>query len=227
MNFDFDFQNSLNNKKKEQEQILNDDQRYCNPGPNQVRFISEKQTLSVILGSCISTVFIGKNKHFVLAANHIVIANPRPNSHAASKSALQQVDEIIDIFKKVYGIYKEKLICLHLVGAGQRLASIPFSVNEDNIKGTELILKEKNFKFLFKDTNSYFHCTYSISGSSLSIFVEDKIEHTHKSFIIDLDKLFQADQESLPSLPVAALVANRGFERMVHEKIITTITGKI
>jgi len=208
------------------EQIVPPEERYCFPGPNDVRFISNRQTLSLVLGSCISTVFIGKNDKYILAANHVLMAKSENDSVLPIKGAEEQIDEILEIFEKAYAIYPGDCLCLHLVGGGKKVAGEEFRVHKENVSESTKILAEKKFDILFKDTNSYFYSTYSINNKNLSVFIEDKIREIHLSFVIDLDQLFRLNHSSSDFLPASALIAgDRGFEEFVNSGVVVFITG--
>ncbi len=197
------------------------------PGPDQVRFAVAGQTLSLVLGSCISTVFIGRNSGYIVSANHIMIARERNYGVIAKKSARQQIDEILNTYHEEFRIPDEEIRCLHVVGAGKKVNDTSFRVHDENIEETRLVLSEKNIITLFDDTRSYYFATYSLSGGDLSVFIEDKLGNTHMSYIIDLDKLFSLYLQKLSGLPASALKPrNRGFEEFVDHGAIVFITGE-
>jgi hypothetical protein len=207
--------------------IINTSEKYLMPGPDQVRFASVGQTLSLVLGSCISTVFIGRNSGYILSANHIMIAREHHVGVIAKKSARQQIDEILDIYHDELRIPDADIRCLHLVGAGKKVSDETFRVHDENIAETRAVLSEKSIIPLFDDTRSYYFATYSLSGSDISVFIEDKLGNTHLSYIIDLQKLFSLDLRHLPNLPASALKpCNRGFEEFVELGAIVFITGE-
>ena len=206
-------------------QILPRDERYCIPSLNEVKIISDKQTLSLALGSCISTIMIGKEKDYYLAANHIVIAQPLATAIIATKSAVEQIEEIVNIFSDVLHI--KKFYCLHLLGAGVKLVSSTFDVHEKNVIQTLDALFNKNINIIFNDTGSYFFSSYSLYGQYLSVFLENKKTSNHKSFVINLEQLFTIDVSDPVLFPTSMLDAkNNGFEYLVEKMIITSITGK-
>ena len=177
--------------------IINSDEKYLMPAPDQVRFASEGQTLSLVLGSCISTVFIARSDRYILSANHIMIARERHSGIIAKKSARMQIDEILD------------------------------TLHDENISETRKVLSEKSITPLFDDTRSYYFATYSLSGHDMSVFIEDKLGNSHLSYIIDLQKLFSLDLNHLAHLPASALKpCNLGFEDFVAQGAIVFITGE-
>jgi len=200
-------------------------ERYCSPTLNEVKFISDKQTLSLVLGSCISTVIIGRGKEYILAANHIVIANPHRESKVARKGALQQINEMLYVFKNLYNIEEKDLICFHLVGAGNKQGSNKFQVNLTNIEETSKILKEKKLLTVFNDTESYYVTKYSLGGENMSVFIENKFRSEHLSFIVDLKKLFRIDPLIKPRLPISSIDQSKEFEYLIDENVIVFITG--
>ncbi len=207
--------------------IINPLEKYLLPGPDQIRFAEAGQTLSLVLGSCISTVFIGRNSGYIVSANHIMIARERNYGVIAKKSARRQIDEILNTYHEEFRIPDEEIRCLHLVGAGKKVNDTTFHVHDENIEETRLVLSEKNIITLFDDTRSYYFATYSLSGGDLSVFIEDKLGNTHMSYIIDLDKLFSLDLRRLSGLPASALKPrNRGFEEFVDHGAIVFITGE-
>jgi chemotaxis receptor (MCP) glutamine deamidase CheD len=200
--------------------------QYFIVGPNEVIFITTRQTLSVVLGSCISTVFIGKGDQYVLAANHIVIAIPNEMSVIAKKSARTQINEMIHIYKSEYNISLENLRCLHLVGAGKKLSNESFLVHEKNITDTSAILSSLGIMVLFNDTGSHMNATYSIYNNYLGVFVENMLNASHISFTIDLDGLYSVDLTGSELFPASPLLFNNpGFEFLVGKKVIDDITG--
>lgn len=207
-------------------QILNLNDRYCFTGPNEVKFITGRQTMSIVLGSCISTVFIGKKEGYILAANHIVIAEPNKDSIVAKKGAQTQIDEIFDIFKNAFDLEKEDIRCLHVLGSGKKVSGESFSVHTNNVIAVSNILDNNNFIPVFNDTDSHFFASYSISEKNLSIFIENKITPSHISITLNLDNLFNLKQEDYELLPASMLVKNKSFESLVEKEVITFITGK-
>jgi hypothetical protein len=200
--------------------------RYFVVGPNEIVFITTHQTLSVVLGSCISTVFIGKGDRYVLAANHIVIAIPNEMSVIAKKSARQQIDEMIGVYKSKYDIRLEDLRCLHLIGAGKKSSSESFTVHERNIADSSAILGTLGVRVLFNDTGSHMNATYSIYNNFLGVFIENMFNSSHISFTIDLDKLYSIDLPVPELFPASPLMYNNpGFEFLVEKNIIDDITG--
>lgn len=202
-------------------------ERYVMPGPNQIRFISSGQTLSVVLGSCISTVFVGKAAGYIAAANHIVIARKRDHEIIKYKSAQQQIDDILNAFLEVYKIPIEDIICLHLVGAGTKISDGSFNIHAENIKIAKDLLSEREMDIYFDDTGSYFFANYSLSGKNISIFIEDQLSDTHISYSIDLDMLFSLRSGGDLIIPASGLKQpNEGFEDFINRKIIILITGE-
>ncbi len=207
--------------------IIDCNEKYLLPGPDQVRFAAQGQTLSLVLGSCISTVFIGRNNGYILSANHIMIARERTPGVIAKKSARQQIDEILHAYHDEFHISDPDIRCLHLVGAGRKINNDSFHVHDENITETWAALSEKNFTPLFDDTRSYYFATYSLSGDDMSVFIEDKLGGSHLSYIIDLKKLFSLDACQLADLPASALKpCNKGFEEFVRLGVIVFITGE-
>jgi chemotaxis receptor (MCP) glutamine deamidase CheD len=207
-------------------QIVPPAERYCFPRPNEIKFISNKQTLSLALGSCISTVFIGRNDKYILAANHIVIANPYDKSIIATKSAREQIEEILQIYEELYNIKSNDIRCFHIVGGGSKNIDSSFKVHIDNIIVSKKILKEKGFDIMFEDTKSYCIADYSLYKNNLSVFIENSIIKSHITFTIDLDRLFELKDIDKSILPAVALMPNNtGFEYFIDNKIIVFITG--
>ncbi len=212
---------------KSKSDIISPDDKYLLPGPDQVCFAAAGQTLSLVMGSCISTVFVGRNGGYIISANHIMIARERSSGIIAKRSARQQIDEILRTYNDVFNIPDRDLRCLHLVGAGTKVSDTSFRVHDDNIRETGAALSEKSFVPLFDDTRSFYFATYSLSGSDMSVFIEDKLNRSHLSYIIDLDKLYFLDPRQLSNLPASALKPNnRGFEDFVKMGIIVFITGE-
>ena len=200
--------------------------KYCFPVANEVGIITNNQSLSVVLGSCISTVFLGRGSEYVLAANHILIADPKPGSIAAKKSALELIDEILLKFHNNYNIDDDNILCLYLLGAGKKISKETFLVHESNIKGCESILKTKGYSLYFNDTKSHISAFFSIYQNNLSVFIENIEEKVHISFILNMDLLFDFDPAHCGCLPAVALMPmNEGFEYFINKKIITAITG--
>ncbi len=207
--------------------ILNKDERYCFVGPNEIKFISDKQTMSLVLGSCISTVFIGKSSEYILAANHIVVAQPHSSVSSAARGAKELIDEIVDIYKGVYHIDKKDLYCFHLIGAGKKTQKSSFHVPEKNISETVKVLSSLGTPIIYKDTGSYFFGTYSLHNNDLSLFVENKFSHIHLSFTVDLNRLFDLGKDNNMDLSVSALESrNPDFEYLVDNDVVVFITGK-
>ncbi len=205
-------------------QILGSDERYCIPGLNEIRVIKDRQTLSLALGTCISTVIIGRNDGYHLGANHIVIAKPARVSSLATKSAGEQVEEIVCIFREILGI--DQFYCLHLVGAGMKLMKSRFNVHETNIINTLEVLDNRKMGVLFRDTGSHFFASYSINDRFLSVMVENKNISYHKSLVIDLDLLFNMNVRDGKIFPASMLEPNNfGFEFLASENVIPIITG--
>ncbi|MBN1533690.1 MAG: hypothetical protein JXA20_13555 [Spirochaetes bacterium] len=201
--------------------------RYFIVAPNEIVFISTNQTLSVVLGSCISTVFIGKREQYILAANHIVIAVPNTMSVIAKKSASQQIDEMIGIYESEYGIRLEELRCLHLIGGGKKVSDESFMVHEKNISESSAILNKLGVAVLFNDTGSHMNASYSIYNNLLGLFVENMFTSTHISFTINLDILFAIDLPEQALFPASTLRhISPGFEYLVEKKVIDDITGE-
>ena len=207
-------------------QVLPPDEHYCIPKLNEIRFVGHRQTLSLVLGSCISTVFVGGSGPFVIAANHIVIANPREGSIVATKSAQEQIDEIVHVYDKAFGIGRDDICCLHLIGAGSKSGNTEFRVPEENIREVKKILGDNSFRVMFNDTGSYFFATYSLYETNLAVFIENKIKKEHISFTIDLKGMMHRGACSSALLPASSLIrSDPGFEYLVSEGIISFITG--
>ncbi len=205
--------------------LLSRCEHYCIPGLNEIRFISEKQTIALVLGSCTSTVLIGRGANYILGANHIVIADPTPGSRLATKGAVQQVNELLAGFDSLFGISPDNVICLHLVGGGKK-KDVTIDINEKNINSTAKALESKGILTIFKDTGNYFVSDYSIQKNNLSVFIENKFSGRHISFIIDLDQLFLLEDSIRPCFPVSSLEPTEEFDFLVDKGIITFITGK-
>jgi len=202
-------------------------EKYVLPGPDQVRFISGGQTLSLVMGSCISTVFVARKDGYILAANHIMIARERDTAVIAKKSARRQIDEILDAFRDDFHVDTDGFRCIHLVGAGKKGADASFHIHSENINETTAILEEKGIPVLFNDTLSHYFATYSMDGGRMSVFIEDKLAAVHLSYIIDLERLFALDLAGKLSLPASALKAkDPGFEELVGRGVIVFITGE-
>lgn len=200
---------------------------YVMPGPNQVRFITSGQTITLVMGSCISTVFIGKNGRYVMAANHIMIARQNEGSIIATRNAREQIDEILNMYRTRFNIDSGDLRCLHLVGGGRKTADESFTVHLENISETRAILEEKNIGVMFDDTRSHYYASYSLGEGMLSVFIEDQLVGSHLSYIIDIERLFDLDPGRNLNLPASALKpANAGFEECVDRGVITFITGQ-
>ncbi len=209
--------------------ILPPYEQYCIPGLNEIKFISEKQTLSLVLGSCTSTVLIGKGEKFILGANHIVLANPAEGSRVASKGAFQQIEEMIQTFNNVFNISTEDILCFHLTGGGRKKedgTDDDFDIHIKNINAAVDILAEKEIPVVFNDTGSYFVSKYSIKDNFLSVFVENKFNNEHISFIVDMLELFKIDQAIVSRLPISSIERSSEFEYLIDEEVITFITGK-
>jgi chemotaxis receptor (MCP) glutamine deamidase CheD len=207
--------------------ILHPADKYVMPGPDQVRFITQGQTLSLILGSCISTVFIGRNSEYIVSANHIMIAREHPHGIIAKKSALRQIDEILEHYRDDFAVDLKDIRCLHLVGAGKKMAGETFHVHSENIDETRSVLSSKKIDIFFDDTRSHYFATFSLDRSHMSVFVEDKLAGVHLSYILDLDKLFDFDPGKSRNLPASALKpGNLGFEEFVEKGVIVFITGE-
>jgi hypothetical protein len=208
-------------------QIIDYKEKYLLPGPDQVRFAAQGQTLSLVLGSCISTVFIGRYNGYILSANHIMIAREHNAGIIAKKSARQQIDEILCTYHDEFHIPDSEIRCLHLIGAGKKVNNDAFHVHDENINETWTVLSEKNVTPLFDDTRSYYFATYSLSGDEMSVFIEDKLGGSHLSYIIDLKKLFSLDVRAMADIPASALKPyNKGFEEFVRLGVIVFITGE-
>ena len=208
-------------------QILPESERYCLPSLNEVRFISSRQTLSLALGSCISTIFIGKKENYILGANHIVIAKPGTRSVVAKKSAQDQIDEILYVFKNAYNIETDDLICFHLLGAGHTNKVKDFTVHLTNIKETKNILNNMNKQIVCDSTGHHYFASYSIYKNGLSVFIENKESGIHKSCALDLDALFTLDLASIDFFPASPLEPeDPGFEYLVEQNVIVSITGE-
>lgn len=208
-------------------ELYNERNIYVMPGPNQVRFITSGQTINLVMGSCISTVFIGKNGRYVAAANHIMIARRNEGGIIATRNARQQIDEIIDMYRTRFDIGGRDLRCLHLVGGGRKTADETFTIHLENISETRTILAEKSIDVMFDDTRSHYYASYSLGEGMLSVFIEDQLVGGHLSYIIDLDRLFDLDPRQTAGLPASALKpGNAGFETCVDRGVITFITGQ-
>ncbi|TFH41171.1 MAG: hypothetical protein E4G96_06035 [Chrysiogenales bacterium] len=205
-----------------------DTHSYVMPGPNQVRFISNGQTLYLVLGSCISSVLIGKNEdRYFATANHIMIAKEHKSAIIAMKSAKNQIEEMLVFFDKKYRVVRDRIRCLHLVGAGSKVSDTSFHVHHDNIMETRSVLEREGIDILFEDTGSYYFATYSIRDKHISVFVENRLSNTHLSYIIDMEQLFSLDVGSCLALPASGLKpGNRGFEELVERGIVIFITGE-
>ena len=202
-------------------------EKYTLPGPDQVRFVSSGQTLSLVMGSCISTVFVARSDRYILAANHIMIARERESGVIAKKSARRQIDDILMAFRDDFHIPDDGFRCLHLVGAGKKGADSFFHIHSENIEETLSVLDEKGIPVLFNDTWSHYFATYSIDTARMSVFIEDKLAGVHLSYIIDLDRLFSLDLDNGLPLPASALKArDPGFEELVSRGAIVFITGE-
>ncbi len=206
--------------------ILPENERYCMPNLNEVKFIGNNQTISLVLGSCISTVFIGRGDRTILAANHIVIASHDHNYSSRLKDANEQIGEILEVFHEVYEIPLSKIFCFHVIGAGKKVNDVTFMVPEENILETYRVLYEKKIEALFNDTGSHIYATFSISDSILSVFVENKFQKKHISYAVDLDKMFSLGNDLFKFFPVSAIEPNnKGFETLVENLIIPYVTG--
>lgn len=210
------------------EYILPQDQRYSIAGLNKIMFISHKQTLSLVLGSCVSTVIIGRSAgKNILAANHIVIADPEKNSVVASKNAKTQIETIVEIYRKHYGIEVSDLLCLHLVGGGTKNTSGVFDIHIRNTEISKSILKELDIPVVFQDTGSFFNATYSIFENNISVFTENTTDGIHFSFVMNLDLLYEAAaQKRIKKTASAVAPANPEFEFLAESGVITLITGE-
>ncbi len=208
-------------------QVLPPEERYCIPKLNEVRCIGHRQTMSLVLGSCVSTVFVGGDDPYVVAANHIVIANPREGSIVATKSAQAQIDEILEVFKNAFGITMDRIYCLHLIGAGRNLESNSFRVPEENVREAMRILADNELGLIFQDTGSAFFATYSLFKTELAVFIENKHLKEHISFTIDLLRLQRLNLSAKNFAPASALSpGDPSFECLVREGAITFITGR-
>ncbi|OHD66159.1 MAG: hypothetical protein A2176_07915 [Spirochaetes bacterium RBG_13_51_14] len=211
---------------KEERDVLNRD-KYVMPGPDEVKCIAPGQTLILVLGSCISTVFIGRSRGYFLAANHIIIAKELQRGVIAKRSARHQIDEILAIFRDELDIAGKDLRCLHLVGAGRKVSGESFRVHRDNIEETRAVLSSGDIDIMFEDIMSYYTASYSLSGEQLSVFIEDKLADIHLSYIIDLERLFAFDPKQSENMPASALKPhNHGFEELVDKGVIVFITGE-
>jgi chemotaxis receptor (MCP) glutamine deamidase CheD len=211
---------------KYQKYILPETERYCMPNLNEVRFIGNNQTISLVLGSCISTVFIGRGDKTVIAANHIVIANNDSSYSNNIKSANTQIGEILEVFREVYHIPMSNIFCFHVLGAGKKVNDDTFMIPEENILETYKILSEKKVQVLCNDTGSHIYATFSLSNSIISVFIENKFQKKHISYSIDINKMYKAGKELFKFFPVSAIEPNnQGFEILINKSIITFITG--
>jgi chemotaxis receptor (MCP) glutamine deamidase CheD len=206
--------------------IVPKEKRQASPNLNEIRFIGDRQMLSLVLGSCISTVLVGKGESYVLAANHIVIARPPEESRVATIGARQQIDIMMAVFEKHFKISRKNIRCLHLIGGGKKLEGSVYKINEDNIRQTREIIREMKIQTIFDDTGSYTVSKYSMAGRNISVFVENKFINEHLTFLIDLDRLFRLDPIILPRLPVSSLRPSREFEYLIDEKVIFMLTGQ-
>lgn len=208
-------------------ELYDEKNTYVMPAPNQVRFITGGQTITLVMGSCISTVFIGRNSRYVAAANHIMIARQREGSVIATRNARVQIDEILDMYRTRFDIGSKDLRCLHLVGGGRKNADESFTVHLENISESRAILAEKDIDIMFDDTRSHFFASYSLGDGMMSVFIEDQLANVHLSYIIDLERLFALDPKQTGNLPASALkTGNAGFEGFVDRGVITFITGQ-
>ncbi len=199
---------------------------YIIPGINEVKCISHKQTLSLVLGSCVSTVFIAKSDKYYLAANHIVIATPKGKSIVTKKSASQQVDEILDLFINELKIEKKNIKCLHLVGAGSHNPNLQFNVHHQNVTDSLEILQERKYVPLFQDTGSYFVSNFSIYKNNLSVFIENRDIEKHISYTINIDEIINVFEHQRDKFPTSGLESfSTGFEHLIDQNAITFITG--
>jgi chemotaxis receptor (MCP) glutamine deamidase CheD len=206
--------------------ILPKEERYCMPNLNEVKIIGNQQSISLVLGSCISTVFIGRGEQTVLAANHIVIANQSLYHSNGLKDASQQISEILEVFKEVYKIPHDKIFCFHVLGAGKKVNDVTFMIPEENIQETYRILLDKKVPVLFNDTGSHIYANFSINDSFLSVFIENKFQKKHISYLIDIEKMCAIKNELFDLFPVSAIEPNnKGFEALVKKSVITFITG--
>ena len=205
--------------------IYNSAERYCTAQPNQICFISDRQTMHLTMGSCISTVFIGKNGRYVLAANHIIIAKAREGSPAAKKGAQEQILEIIHRFESDFGITKENIRCVHIIGGGTRHSDTSFKIHEENARETDLVLSSLGFRSILIDTNSFISAIFSVSRNNLSVFIEDTISKHHITYTLNIDLLFShCSQNQL--VPASALAPNNiEFEKLVANGAIYGISG--
>lgn len=201
---------------------------YAMPGPNQVSFIGNGQTLYLVLGSCISSILVGRKEgNYVMGANHIMIAKEHQSSVIDMKSARSQVDAMLHVFEAEHGIDAGEIICLHLVGAGSRVSSESFHVHRDNVIETKCVLADARIPVFFEDTGSHFFATYSLRDRMVSVFVENRFIGSHLSYILDMDRLFDLGPGSSPHLPASGLLpGNRGFEDLVEKGVIVFITGE-
>lgn len=207
--------------------IFRPQERYVMPAPDQIRFVTRNQTLSLVMGSCISTVFIGRKNGYLLSANHIMIARERDPGVIAKRNARQQIDDILSIYRDELGIPDDDIRCLHMVGGGKKISNEAFNVHQENIIETGAVLSEKHIIPLFEDTGSYYFATYSLGEGNVSVFIEDKLANAHLSYIIDLEKLFSLDLRTVKDLPASALKpCNAGFEKFVKLGAIVFITGE-
>jgi len=208
-------------------QILPPEERYCIPKLNEIRFIGHRQTMSLVLGSCVSTVFVGGDDPFIVAANHIVIANPREGSIVATKGARAQIDEIIAVYEGAFGIARDRICCLHLIGAGSKPGMESFSVPGDNVREAVRILGDNGLGLVFHDTGSFFFATYSLYKTNLAVFIENRHLDEHVSFTVDLPRLQRLNSCAKDRVPASALSpGDPSFEGLVGEGVITFITGR-
>ncbi len=206
--------------------ILPKSERYSILHLNEIKVISHGQTLAMVLGSCVSTIFIAKhNTDFYLAANHIVIANPKIAS-GPMLSAENQINIILELFQQNFDIKPAELLCFHLIGGGAKNFNHKFAVHLDNQQITQTILTEKKYTLFFQDVGSYYTANYSIYKNNLATFVENKFIKRHFSFILDLNLLFEQNLENY-RLPASVIKpGDPGFEQLVTNKVITSITGE-
>jgi len=208
-------------------ELYNERSPYVMPAPNQVRFITGGQTINLVMGSCISTVFIGRNSRYVAAANHIMIARRRSDGVIATRDARDQIDEMLEMYREKFNIGAGDLRCLHLVGGGRKTNDESFMIHLENISETRAILEEKGMDVMFDDTRSHYFASYSLADGMVSVFIEDQLAGVHLSYIIDLDRLFTLDPKLVTGLPASALKPeNAGFEGLIERGVITFITGQ-
>ncbi len=155
--------------------------------------------ISLVLGSCISTVLVGKGASYVLAANHIVIAKPPTESSVATIGAQQQIDIMMAVFEKHYKISRKNIRCLHLIGGGKKLEGSVYKINEDNIKYTREIIREMKIQAIIT-TPQLYRSKYSMASTTL----RNLWKHFHQRSSHFSDRPLQALQTGFHNPPAPA-----------------------